>query len=150
MNEREWQKTVSEIHDLWGASAKWTSARTAVYEHAADLDYAATKAAIKAYFDEGLKVAPSPSEVITRTRSAGGTIRQAIGACRHPNKAILTYHTDGSAKTGICASCPKELTFTPGQVRTVGDLEERARRRASGEPDTQDRREAEQTEMIAP
>jgi hypothetical protein len=142
MTEIEWQRIVTKVLDLWGASPKWVSARTAVYEYARNLDYQKTTDVISALFNAGRPTAPSPSEIVADARLAGALQTDLDTDCTHPNWAILTYHTDGTASTGLCAACHTERTWPPGHIRTVGDLEHPTEQR----PNTHD----EQTAMIAP
>ena len=144
MSPSEWDLIVTKILDLWGASSKWTNARVAVYEYARNLDYTKTVDVISGMFTADRATAPSPSEVVSKARTAGALEVTPASECPHTNYAILEYHSDGTARLGLCAACHREFTWHPGQVRTVGELD-----RIETDPEA-DPAEAEQTVMIAP
>jgi hypothetical protein len=123
MNPSQWDSAVSKIADLWGPSPKWANARVAVFDHARNLNYRKTVDVIDAIFDDGRPHAPSPSEVISAARTAGALDTPPAEDCRHTNWAVLTWHADGSAASGICAGCRIERTWPPNTIRTPGDID---------------------------
>jgi len=124
MNEKQWTAVCRQVDNLWGTTHKWQTAREAAWQYARNLEYDAMTEAVQDFMLEGKQHAPSPSEVISRTRSRGGLIAGTFEpreSCRHATFAIVSYHDDGTAADGLCIQCRTDLTWAPGQQRSVGD-----------------------------
>ena len=132
MTPQEWHAIVDEVNRLWGKTAKWGKAKEDVWRFARTLDYQATHDTVTRLFESDRPNAPSPSEVISQTKTTGGTI-PLDGECHHPNLAVTSWHDDGTGKDGLCARCLTVFRWPAGRIRSVGALEAAAKRRVAGE-----------------
>lgn len=129
MTPAEWESICTEVASLWGPSVKWRTAKEAVWKYARNVDAATAHATVEGYFLNDNTHPPSPSEIISKARAAGGVVAMT-GPCPHRNVAVFTYHDDGTGETGMCSACKVGFKWHPGKIRTVGDWEKRAKEAA--------------------
>ncbi len=126
MTQGEWLDVVNEVVSLFGSSSKWSKSDDA-YKHVRNLNYQTAMDVVQDMFNDGLKHPPSMSEIVTATRNRGGVTRNLSQPCKHVTFAIFEYHDDGTAAEGMCTGCRTEMVWSSGKIRSVGDIEERAR-----------------------
>ena len=126
MTPTEWHKICDEVDSIWGNSGPWRNSRNLALKYAAGIGYRAAMEFVQDAVLDGRARPPSPSEVIAGAVTRGGTVARST-PCSHTTYAIFEYHDDGTASEEMCVGCRTVMQWTAGHVRSVGDVEERAR-----------------------
>jgi nitrite reductase/ring-hydroxylating ferredoxin subunit len=126
VNPTQWHQVVDEVNSLWGPSAKWSKAKDSVWKYAQAISSEEALATVARLFLSDQAHPPTPSEIISKTRAAGGVVALS-GPCPHETFAITEWHADGTGKAGICVRCHETFQWPPLKIRTPGDWEDRAR-----------------------